>query len=248
MNKLSVVIITFNEERNIERCLNSLKGIADEIIVVDSFSTDSTAAICKDAGVRFVEQKWLGYSAQKNLGNSLATHDYVLSIDADEALSEELKNSILTAKTKGFKGAFSFNRMTNYCGKWIRHSGWYPDTKVRIFNKNTSVWQGVLHETLTLNNINIEHLHGDLLHYSYYTRDDHIRQITKFTDIAALDYYKSGKKHSPLKLYGSPTAKFIRDYFINLGFLDGTAGFTICRLSAKATYLKYKKLKNLIKQ
>ncbi|OFY50990.1 MAG: glycosyl transferase [Bacteroidetes bacterium GWF2_41_31] len=245
MIKLSAVIITFNEEHNIERCLNSLKGIADEIIVVDSFSTDRTAGICKDAGVRFIEQKWLGYSAQKNLGNSLASYDYVLSIDADEALSEELKNSILAVKTSGFKGACSFNRMTNYCGKWIRHSGWYPDTKVRIFNKNTSVWQGALHETLTLDNTVIEHLSGDLLHYSYYTRDDHIRQIIKFTDIAALDYFKSGKKNSPVKLYGSPAAKFIRDYFINLGFLDGKAGFTICRLSAKATYLKYSKLKKL---
>lgn len=248
MIRLSVVIITLNEERNIARCLNSLKGVADEIIVVDSFSTDTTAAICKDAGVRFIEQKWMGYSAQKNFGNNLATHDFVLSLDADEALSDELKNSIITAKTKGFNGAYSFNRMTNYCGKWIHHSGWYPDTKVRIFNKNTSTWQGALHETLTLDKIEIERLHGDLLHYSYYTKDEHISQTTKFTDIAALDFFKSGKKHSPIKLYGSPTVKFIRDYFIHLGFLDGKAGFDICRMSAKATYLKYKKLKNLTRQ
>jgi len=246
--KLSVVVITFNEERNIERCLNSLHGLADEIIVVDSFSTDRTAAICEKAGVRFVEQKWLGYSEQKNFGNKLATHDYILSIDADEALSNELKNSILAVKSQGFEGAYSFNRLTNYCGKWIKHSGWYPDTKVRIFNRNSVVWQGALHETLTMNNIPINHLKGDLLHYSYYTHDEHLRQIAKFTDIAAQDYVNSGKKHSPVKLYGSPVAKFVRDYFINLGFLDGKAGFTICRLSAKATYLKYKKHKNLIKK
>jgi len=246
--KLSVVIITYNEERNIGRCIQSVQEVADEILVIDSLSTDNTKSICTQPGVRFYEQPWLGYSEQKNHGNSLATYDYVLSIDADEALSEELTNSILELKKKGFSGAYSFNRLTNYCGHWIHHSGWYPDTKVRIFNRHQVSWTGVIHETLTLGDTEIQSLNGDLLHYSYYSEEEHHRQIKRFTDIAAQDYYERGKKASMLKLYGSPLAKFFRDYFINLGFLDGKAGLKICALSAKATYLKYQKIQNLRKQ
>lgn len=248
MDKLSAVIITYNEERNVDRCIHSLQGVVDEILAIDSLSTDRTKSICTKLGVRFYEQPWLGYSEQKNQGNALAKFDYVLSIDADEALSDELKKSILELKQKGFSGAYRFNRLTNYCGQWIHHSGWYPDAKVRIFNRNQVKWTGAIHETLTLENTQVQPLKGDLLHYSYYTEAEHYRQIEKFTNIAAQDYFEKNKKVPTIKLWLSPAAKFIRDYVIKRGFLDGKAGLKICLLSAKTTYLKYYKLKQLLKK
>ena len=135
--KLTTVIITLNEEGNIGRCLASVKDFSDEIVVIDSLSTDKTEEICSKFGVRFVKQKWMGYSAQKNLGNSLASNDWIFSIDADEEVSKELKNSILELKNKEISddNVFIVNRLTNYCGKWIRHCGWYPDSRIRLWNR-----------------------------------------------------------------------------------------------------------------
>ncbi len=246
MNKLSLVIITFNEERNIERCLRSVQDVADEIIVVDSFSTDKTPEICKNYNVRFYQREWKGYSNTKNYANSLATNDYVFSVDADEALSEALKNSILNEKTKGLNAAYRMNRLTNYCGKWIRHGSWYPDKKIRIWNKNQGQWQGDIHEKIVFKeNQIIQELKGDLLHYSYYTIEDHHGQIDKFTSLSAAELLQKGRKHSKIKEISSAIAKFLKDYIFFAGFLDGKAGFRIARLSAKATALKYKKLRKL---
>jgi glycosyltransferase involved in cell wall biosynthesis len=249
VKKLSLVIITFNEERNIERCIRSVLDVADEIIVVDSFSSDKTPQICKNYNVRFYQRKWEGYSNTKNYANSLATNDYIFSIDADEALSEELKTSIIQAKAKGFKGAYQMNRLTNYCGKWIKHGSWYPDKKIRIWNKKQGHWQGDIHEKIVFaENIKIHQLRGDLLHYSYYSLEDHYRQIDKFTSLSAEELLQKGKKYSKAKELFSATAKFIKDYVFFAGFLDGKAGFRIARLSAKATAMKYKKLKKLLQK
>ncbi len=246
MNKLSLVIITYNEERNIERCIRSVQDVADEIIIVDSFSTDKTPEICKNYDVRFYQREWEGYSKTKNYANSLATNNYVFSVDADEALSETLKNSILQEKAKGLNCAYQMNRLTNYCGKWIRHGSWYPDKKIRIWNKNQGQWQGDIHEKILFTeNIKIQQLRGDLLHYSYYTIEDHYRQIDKFTSLSAEELLQKGKKHSKIKEILSAIAKFLKDYIFFAGFLDGKAGFRIARLSGKATALKYKKLKKL---
>ena len=138
---LSVVIITYNEERNIGRCLDSIKDIADDIVVVDSFSTDKTEEICIPYNVNFIKRSWEGYSLTKNFANKQAKHDWIFSIDADEALSEELKHSIMQAKKIGINQTYEICRLTNYCGHWIRHSGWYPDIKLRIFDRGTSDWQ-----------------------------------------------------------------------------------------------------------
>ena len=147
MLKLSVVIITLNEEKNIERCLQSVKDIADEIIVVDSYSDDRTEEICSEFGVKFIQQKFKGYVDQKNDGNALASHDYILSLDADEALSEELAASISQVKENWQFDAYAMNRLTSYCGKWIRHSGWYPDRKSRLFDRRKARWTGhLVHE------------------------------------------------------------------------------------------------------
>lgn len=246
MPQLSVVIITFNEEKNIERCLLSVQGIADDIVVLDSFSSDQTEAICKKYMVNFISRKWEGYSPSKNFANAQAKHDWILSLDADEALSDELKKSILELKAKQELSTAAFNRVTNYCGSWIKHGGWYPDIKIRLFDRRITQWTGIIHEELSFSKqVNIQHLKGDCLHYSYYTIEQHYQQAEKFTTIAAKDLFEQNKKASVVKLYISPVVKFFRDYIFKLGFMDGAAGFTVARISAYATYLKYKKLNDL---
>lgn len=246
MVPISVVIITFNEEKNIERCILSVKGLADEILVLDSFSTDATESICAKHGVKFIQREWEGYSASKNFANRQAAHSWILSLDADEALSEKLKQALLQLKTKDRWQTLSFNRLTNYCGAWIKHSGWYPDKKIRLFNRDTTFWQGTLHEDLCLPaNEQVKHLNLDILHYSYYTLQDHLAQIENFTGIAARELYNRGKRPPLYKMYLNAWAKFVSHYLIHLGFLDGWAGFAIARYSAYATYLKYKKARSM---
>ncbi len=245
MPKLSAVIITYNEERNIARCLESLAGVADEVIVVDSFSNDQTAAIVKQHGATLIEHAFGGYIEQKNYAVTRASFDCILSLDADEALDSEMKESVLQIKENWTKAGYSFNRLTNYCGKWIYHCGWYPDKKLRLFDRTKCSWKGVNpHDRLEFNDTTASstHLKGNILHYSYYTIEEHHRQTERFTTIAAKALFKQGKKDSFIKQYLSPLTKFVKDYIFNLGFLDGYYGWTICKISAGATYLKYKKL------
>ena len=247
MNKLSVTIITLNEERNIERCLKSLAGVADEIIVLDSFSSDRTEEICEQYDVIFEKRKWEGYSASKNYLNQLASHEYILSLDADESLSEELKNSILKEKNNGFSGVYSVNRLTNYCGTWIKYSGWYPDIKTRIFPKSISQWVGAyVHEELEVDgNPTPQLLIGDLFHYSYYSFIDHKERADKYSRLTAQKMNAKGKKASALKPYLSAFVRFVGMYFVKLGFLDGKMGFKIAQISAQSNIYKYKELRRL---
>jgi len=244
VNTLSAVIITFNEERNIRRCLDSVASVADEIIVVDSFSTDATESFCMAyANLHFVKHVWEGYIQQKNYANSLATSDLILSIDADEALSDELAQSIQKIKNRDIENkAFSMNRLMNYCGKWIRHCGWYPDAKVRIFARGRAEWTGKkVHETLLLAEpTEIVHLDGDLLHYSFYTIEEHRRQNEKFARLSAEEISEAGKKTSLFKARSHAAWRFIRDYIFKVGFLDGHTGLTICKINARGVWLKYK--------
>jgi len=247
-NKLSVVIITFNEEKNIGRCIKSLAGVADDIVVVDSFSTDKTAEICKALGVRFYLNKWEGYSQQKNFGNSMALYDWIFSIDADEALSNTLKESILAAKKYFTSYNYRICRITNYCGKWIRHGGWYPDVKVRFFDRREHLWEGLIHERLNVGDESvIPVLKGDCYHYSYYSLEGHQAQAKHLSELVALDIYNKRKKVCRLKQIIAPGLKFIKMFFINFGFLDGKAGFIIARISSKAVSIKYAKLRELYK-
>ena len=245
---ISVVIITHNEEDNILRCLNSVQDVANEIVVVDSGSTDNTASICEKFGVKFVHQDWLGYSEQKNFANSLAENDWILSIDADEEISDELKHSILRYKNKHIPHdmVFSMNRLTNYCGHWIRHCGWYPDRKIRIWNRTVGQWKGDIHETIEFSTeIKEKMLKGDLLHYSFATAEDYENQQFKFAKMRGQHYFMKGKKHASFYMIVSPVFSFIQHYFFQLGYLDGADGFHICRIAAKATKLKYRTLKEL---
>lgn len=249
--KLSAVIITFNEEKNIARCLDSLKDVADEIVVVDSFSKDKTEAICVEYGVRFIEHKFDGHIEQKNWAREQAVHPYVLSLDADEALDDTLKASILEIKKNWVHDGYKMNRLTNYCGKWIHHTGWYPDTKLRLWNNEKGHWTGENpHDEFRLFDENsvVGHLKGDLLHYSYHSLEDHDKQIEYFTDIAAKAYVEKGKKPFFMQSYLSGFLKFIKCYFVKLGFLDGKEGWIISKKSSYAAYLKYKKINTLLKQ
>lgn len=244
---ISVVIITYNEEINIARCINSVKSIADEIIVVDSFSTDKTETICKELGVSFYQNKFEGYAEQKNFANSLTKNKIILSMDADEALSEELTASIKTLNVDFNTSVVSFNRLTNYCGKWIRHCGWYPDTKIRIFNKDYVKWGGgKVHEKLVFEfNLKQVKIKGDLLHYSYYSIDQHKTQALKYAQLGAEELMSRNKIPTNYHLYLKPIVRFLQDYIWKLGILDGYYGFIICTISAKAIYQKYSHLREL---
>jgi glycosyltransferase involved in cell wall biosynthesis len=244
MEKLSAVIISFNEEKNIERCIRSLEGIADEIVVLDSFSTDRTREICEKNGVRFFTHTFDGYIEQKNRAVSHASYSLVLSLDADEALSETLKKSILQVKSHRDADGYTMNRRTSYCGKWIRHCGWYPDRKLRLFDKNKGRWAGLNpHDYFKMNpRTVVKHLKGDLLHYSYYSVEQHKKQIEHFSTLAAKAKFDHGEKASLIKIWGSPFFKFLYCFFIRLGFLEGIRGWQICTISSKGNYLKYRKL------
>ena len=248
MISISAVIITFNEERNIARCIESIKEVVDDIVVVDSYSKDKTKEICLSYGVRFVEHIFEGHIEQKNWAITQAKYPHILSLDADEALDSTLKNAILEVKNNWQADGYEMNRLTNYCGHWIRNCGWYPDTKLRLWDARKGSWGGTNpHDKFELHDKNskIIHLKGDILHYSYYTIEDHYKQVDYFTTIASKAYFEKGKRAPLFKLIVNPVAKFIDHYFLKLGFLDGHAGFLISKISAYATYLKYKKLKKL---
>ncbi len=247
MIQLSGVIITFNEEEHIEKCLISLIDVVDEILVVDSFSTDRTQEICKKYNVRFVPHKFEGYIEQKNYALSLASHDYILSLDGDEALSDTLKESILKVKHNWkFDGYYS-NRMNNYCGQWIKHSDWYPDRKLRLFKKGSGEWKGINpHDCYTLKADKTQGiLKGDLLHWIYRDYKEHNQKVERFSTIAAEAYFKLGKKSSLQKIIWRPFWAFFKAYFLRLGFLDGLNGFIICIQTFNVTFLKYIKLYQL---
>jgi glycosyltransferase involved in cell wall biosynthesis len=243
--KISAAIITKNEERNIGRCIDSLKGIASEIVVVDSFSTDGTRSICERAGVRFIEHPFEGHIQQKNFALDQCQNDWVLSLDADEALSEELRSSLLMLNESPEISGYSMSRLTNYCGKWVYHCGWYPDTKVRLVKRTYARWTGVNpHDRLDLTNgSEAASLNGNILHYSYYSREDHLRQIEYFSEIASRELFVIGRRTSWIMIVLKVVAQFIKTYIIKLGFLDGRTGWIIAQLSAYATYRKYYKLK-----
>lgn len=250
MGKISGVIITYNEEEFIGNCIKSLQGVVDEIVVIDSYSTDKTKEICLNYDVRFVENAFSGFTDQKNFANSQASYDFVLSLDADEELSPTLRESILMVKDNLEFDGYSFNRLNNYCGKWLKHSGWYPDCKIRLFNPTKASWKGDnnIHEIIELNNPQShKHLNGDLLHWAYKSFSAHCLKINKYSDIAARNIVlrNPAKRVSMFKVLFNPFWKFFKNYFIKRGFLDGFAGFTVCMFSAFETFMKYAKIRQL---
>jgi len=247
MIKLTVAIITFNEERNIARCIGSVKEIADEILVVDSFSTDKTEEICLSLGAKFIKNPFEGHIQQKNFALKLSTFDYVLSLDADEALSPELIESIKKVKANFQASGYEFHRLTQYVDHWVKYCGWYPDTKLRLVKKSQALWGGTNpHDILELTDQSKpELIKGDLLHYSYDSISSHITQTNKFTTIAAKEAFARGKRSSLMKIITRPLMKFLKDYFLELGILDGRYGFIICFINSLSALLKYSKIYDL---
>lgn len=251
MISISAVIITLNEEKIIARCIQSLIGVADEILVIDSFSTDKTVSIAASLGARVIQNPFEGYGAQKYFGQQLATHDWILSLDADEELSKPLRNSLLTLKNGASHDAYRVNILTNYCGKWIRHSGWYPQAKIKCWNRNAATSnQDQVHESIDLLNPNarVGHLKGDMLHYSFNSISEHVRKIELYTEKGARFDVARGKRCSLLKLWLAPKWKFFLDYVLRLGFLDGYYGYIICKNSAFASFTKYAKIRQYRQQ
>ena len=249
--RISAVVITYNEEKNIGRCLDSIREVADEIVVVDSFSTDKTKEICSSMKVKFLQHHFEGHIEQKNFAVSCASYGHILSLDADEVLSEKLKQSILAAKQHWRSDGYAFNRLTNYCGKWIWHSGWYPDVKLRLWDRNKGRWGGVNpHDRVMMDeHSRVCHIAGDLHHYSYRTIKDHIAQINSFSEIAARAAYAEGRNANLLlDIVLNPLLTFFKKYFLKLGMLDGYPGFMIAIHTAYGKFLKYIKLRELNKQ
>lgn len=248
MIKLSVTIITLNEEKNIARCLEAAQKVADEIVVLDSYSTDGTEAICKQFGVNFFSHPFENYVTQKNQVAEFASNDYILSLDADEVLSDKLIAEIQKIKENPAADAYILNRLNNFCGTWIKHAGWYPDKKLRLYNKTKGRWTGIkIHEKIEMDaGCTIKTLEGDLLHYTFHSVAQHMDTINKFSTITAQERLEKGKRTNYLRILFKPFFKFISMYFIKLGFLDGFYGLIVCINSAHASFLKEIKLKELM--
>ena len=262
MEKLSVTIITYNEEKNIRDCLNSVKW-ADEIVVVDSFSTDKTIEICKEYTDRFYQNKWPGFVEQKNFALNKASHNWVLSIDADERISDELGEEIkkllttpLSPPSQGgdkrdvFDGYY-IPRKTFYVKSWILHCGWYPDYKIRLFKKDKGRWEGTggtaIHESVKVDG-KTGYLKGDILHYSFLSISSHLKTINSFTSISAMENLKKGKKAGILSILLRPSFNFFKMYILKRGFLDGLPGLIVSILSSYHVFIKYTKMWEMERQ
>lgn len=247
--KISAVVITYNEEANIEAALRSLEGIAAEIIVVDSHSTDLTVKIARRYTPKVFLRKWTNYSDQKNYADGLAEHPWILSLDADERLSPELREEIRAMATdEPACAGFSMPRRVFYLGRWIKHSGWYPDRKIRLFRRDRARWEGAyVHEDLAVDG-EIRRLRGDILHLTYRNIADHLTRINVFSDLGAQKLYAQGKKGRLGHLLLVPPGRFIKSYLLRLGFLDGFAGLVIAVLNSYSIFVRYAKLREIWKK
>ncbi|MCI7223562.1 MULTISPECIES: glycosyltransferase family 2 protein [Fusobacterium] len=244
---LTVSIITLNEEKNLARTLESVKKFADEIVIVDSGSTDKTEEIAKSFNAKFYFQKWLGYGPQRNKAIELASSEWVLNIDADEEISEELAKKIADIKDdKNDKiDVFKINFMSVCFGKKIKHGGWSNSYRIRLFKKNSGRFnENNVHEEF-ITNSHIGKINEYILHHSYSDLEDYFTKFNKYTTLGAIEYYKKNKKASLVSIVLNPIYKFIRMYFFRLGFLDGLEGFILAITSSLYTMVKYYKLKEI---
>jgi len=241
--KISATIITFNEAANIRDACESLAW-ADEIIVVDSGSTDKTRHIAEDCGARVIERGWPGFAAQKQFATDQALHDWVFSLDADERVSEELKASIAELRRLDearLADGYRIPRRSYYQGRWIKGGGWYPDWQLRLFRKSRGHWQPRhIHESVKVDpGARIEKLSGDILHYSVRDSAHHHRMIgERYAPLAAQQMFEEGRRTSQLKIATAAPAAFIRSYLFKGGFRDGLAGISIASFAAHHAFLK----------
>ena len=247
MQKISAVIITLNEAANIARCIESVKGLVDEVIVVDSLSTDSTVVIAENLGAKVIHQKFLGHREQKAFAIEAARNEFVLSIDADEALSDELRESIRLKLGNWDHDCYYMNRLNRFMGAWIRHGGWYPDRKMRLFDRRKYVLGGINpHDSFDpVSGATHAQLKGDLLHYTDEGFHDRYNRLNKHSTIAAKSYFEMGKRGNLARLLTKPPARFVSKYIFKLGFLDGLPGYFIARTDAHYVFMREAKLRSM---
>jgi glycosyltransferase involved in cell wall biosynthesis len=239
--KISATIIASNEERNLPRAIESLR-CCDEIVVVDSGSIDRTVELAANLGARVIETPWRGYAGQKNFASEAASNDWILSIDADEALSEALESEIWQIKRNGPEyDAYTMPRLAQYLGRWIFHSGWYPDRKVRLFDRRRAQWSGeFVHESVKVHGT-VGHLQANLLHFTCNSLSEHLKTMDSYTTLAAEQLIAEGRKAQWSRLVLDPPWTFFQTYVLKRGFLDGMEGLAIAHMAALYNFLKYAK-------
>jgi glycosyltransferase involved in cell wall biosynthesis len=239
---VSVYVLTYNNRRTIERCLESLRW-AEELVIVDSFSTDRTYELCQQYTDKAYQQEWKGHRDQYQFAANLTTKDWIMFVDADEEVPPELVGEIrteLSRKPNAFDGFFVYRR-TYYLGKWIRYGGWYPDGEIRLYRRDKGRWEGGLHAKVVVNG-KVGTLKNPYLHYTYRDISDQIRTIDKYSQIAAEDLVREGKKFSLFKLLFHPPFRFIKEYLFKSGFRDGLPGLIIIASTMYYVFIKYAKL------
>ncbi len=249
MIKISAVIITYNEEKSISRCIDSAREVADEVVVLDCYSEDATKEICLSKGVRFYENEFLGFAKQKNEVINFASYDYILSLDADEYLSEELIKSILEIKESWTNEAYRMNRLSLYGSRWIRHGNWYPDRKVRLWDRRMGLWGGENpHEKVILKKgVKIHQLKGDILHRAYLNSADTLSKIQNYSEIFARENVNRRSSSVP-KIIFRATFSFFKSYVLKRGFLDGFEGLMVAMGVSNHVFYKYAKLYEVNRQ
>ncbi len=243
--KISATIITYNEERNVARVIESLR-CCDEVVVVDNGSTDRTVEIASKLGARVIESGWRGYAGQKNFAAAEAAHDWILSLDADESLSEALEADIWQIKKNGPRHqGYSMPRLAQYLGRWILHSGWYPDRKVRLYDRRHARWVGeYVHESVQVDG-SVGQLDSNVLHFTCSSLSEHLRTMDRYTTLAAEEMIARGRRVGWTDLLLDPAWTFTRTYVLRRGFLDGAEGLAIAWMAALYNFLKYAKARNM---
>jgi glycosyltransferase involved in cell wall biosynthesis len=248
MNKMvgkvlvSVYVLTFNNRRTIDRCLRSL-GWAEELVIVDSFSTDGTYEVCQQYTDRTYQREWKGHRDQYQFAADLTTRDWIMFVDADEEVPEELVEEIQGELNEGAKDrdGFLVYRRTYYLGRWIRYGGWYPDGEIRLYRRDKGRWEGGLHAKIIVDG-QVGVLKSQYLHYTYRDISDQIHTIDKYSQIAAEDMAMNGEKWSLFKLLFRPPFRFIKEYLFKSGFRDGLPGLIIIVSTMFYVFMKYAKL------
>jgi len=246
MNSLSACIVTFNEEHNLPRALESLRGVADEIVVVDSGSTDRTAEIAREHGVSFFTRPFKDHADQKNFAASCAKHDWIFLLDADEEFSDALRNSLLEwKKSEPQFFVYEMARLTCYLGAWIHHGRWYPDWQRRLFRKDQAIFSGRIHSALRFEGA-AGRLRGHLLHYTIRTFAEHEGKVERYTTVVAQEMYDEGQRSWRAAMWLATPWTWFQHFFLYAGFLDGYRGALIAQMAARSVRLKFRKLGELI--